>query len=152
MCTGASGRGMSGPSGTLPAPAEQSHSPRASRGSTPLSQHVRLRNSGGGGVHFFDPPPHLPQNLKKVGVKWGGLGGSGPKTHWGMRLLDKTMILQGVKLTHVHCGTGVQAGGHVWRGVEENRGRGEIRCPANLKAQSATHAPGRARPGSLWGQ
>ena len=51
---------------------------------------------------FFDPPPpptHLPQNLKKVGFKWGGSRGSGPKTDWGMRLLDKIMILQGVKLT-----------------------------------------------------
>ena len=55
-----------------------------------------------GGVIFFDifaPPPPLPQKLQKVGFKWGGLGGSGPKNHWGMRLLDKIMILQGVKLT-----------------------------------------------------
>ena len=69
------------------------------------------------GGHFFDifdphpppPPPHpppLPQNLKKVGFKWGGLGGSGPKTHWGMRLLDKIMILQGVKLTIQPLGVG----------------------------------------------
>ena len=53
------------------------------------------------------PPPHLPQNLKKVGFKWGGSrGGSGPKTHWGMRLLDKIMILQGVKLTIQPLGVG----------------------------------------------
>ena len=54
------------------------------------------------------PPHHLPQNLKKVGFKWGGggLGGSGPKTHWGMRLLDKIMILQGVKLTIQPLGVG----------------------------------------------
>ena len=64
------------------------------------------------GGHFFDifdpppTPPHLPQNLKKVGFKWGGLGGSGPKTHWGMRLLDKIMILQGVKLTIQPLGVG----------------------------------------------
>ena len=51
-------------------------------------------------------PPHLPQNLKKVGFKWGGLGGSGPKTHWGMCLLDKIMILQGVKLTIQPFGVG----------------------------------------------
>ena len=44
-------------------------------------------------------PPNLPQNLKKLGFKWGALGGSGPKTHWGMCLLDKIMILQGVKQT-----------------------------------------------------
>ena len=50
--------------------------------------------------HFFDifdppPPPSKPQkNGFQVG---GGLGGSGPKTHRGMRLLDKIMILQGVK-------------------------------------------------------
>ena len=49
------------------------------------------------------PPPPPPQKLQKVGFKWGGLGGggSGPKTHWGMRLLDKIMILQGVKLTTI---------------------------------------------------
>ena len=52
------------------------------------------------------PPPPPPQNLKKVGFKWGGLGGSGPKTHCGMHLLDKTMILQGVKLTIQPLGVG----------------------------------------------
>ena len=54
------------------------------------------------GGQFFDifDPPHPPQNLKKVGFKWGlSGGGSGPKTHWGMSLLDKILILQGVKLT-----------------------------------------------------
>ena len=60
-----------------------------------------------GGSFLPPPPPHLPQNLKKVGFKWGGvLGGSGPKTHWGMRLLDKIMILQGVKLTIQPLGVG----------------------------------------------
>ena len=63
------------------------------------------------GGSFFDPhptppTPPLPQNLKKVGFKWGGLGQSGPKTHWGMRLLDKIMILQGVKLTIQPLGVG----------------------------------------------
>ena len=66
------------------------------------------------GGSFFDhphpssPPPHLPQNLKKVGFKWGGggLGGSGPKTHWGMRVLKKIMILQGVKQTIQPLGVG----------------------------------------------
>ena len=60
-----------------------------------------------GGSFFLTPP--LPQNLKKVGFKWGGLGGgggSGPKTHWGMRLLDKIMILQGVKQTIQPLGVG----------------------------------------------
>ena len=55
------------------------------------------------------PPPHLPQNLKKVGFKWGGGlggGGGGPKPHWAMRLLDKIMILQGVKLTIQPLGVG----------------------------------------------
>ena len=33
-------------------------------------------------------------------------GGSGPKTHWGMRFLDKIMILQGVKLTIQPPGVG----------------------------------------------
>ena len=42
-----------------------------------------------------------------MGFKWGGgPGGSGPKTHWGMRLLDKIMILQGVKLTIQPLGVG----------------------------------------------
>ena len=57
----------------------------------------------------MDPPPTPPtllENLKKVGFKWGGLGGSGPKTHWGMHLLDKIMILQGVKLTIQPLGVG----------------------------------------------
>ena len=73
-----------------------------------------------GGVIFWTPPP-LPQNMKKVGFKWGGgLGGSGPKTHWGMHLLDKIMILQGVKLTIQPLGVGyanrpkkAQMGGYV---------------------------------------
>ena len=43
---------------------------------------------------IFRPPS---QNLQKVGFKWGGLEGSGPKTHCGMRLLDEIMILQRVK-------------------------------------------------------
>ena len=55
-----------------------------------------------GGVNFFDifdpPPPHVPQNLKKAGFKWGGVcGRPDQKTYWGMRLLDKIMILQGVE-------------------------------------------------------
>ena len=74
---------------------------------------------------IFDPPPHPltpqpPQNLKKVGFKRGGSGGSGPKTHWGMRLLDKIMNLQGVKLTIQPLGVGyanrpkkAKMGGHV---------------------------------------
>ena len=48
---------------------------------------------------FLTPPPPLPHKLQKVGFKWGGSGGGPDQTHWGMRLLDKTMILQGVKLT-----------------------------------------------------
>ena len=39
-----------------------------------------------------------------MGFKWGG--GSGPKNHWGMRLLDKIMILQVVKLTIQPLGVG----------------------------------------------
>ena len=77
-----------------------------------------------GGVIFstyLTPPP--PTSLK-TSKKWvssgGGLGGSGPKTHWGMRLLDKIMILQGVKLTIQPLGVGyanrpkkAQNGGYV---------------------------------------
>ena len=65
-----------------------------------------------GGVIFstFLPPPPNPPNPhppQKIGFQvGGGLGGSGPKTHWGMRLLDKIMILQGVKLTIQPLGVG----------------------------------------------
>ena len=61
------------------------------------------------GDQFFSPTSNLPRHLKKVGFKWGwglGGGGSGPKTHWGMCLLDKIMILQGVKPTIQPCGVG----------------------------------------------
>ena len=60
-----------------------------------------------GGVIFFHlltpPPPPPPKKWVSSG---GGLRGSGPKTHWGMRLLDKIMILQGVKLTIQPLGVG----------------------------------------------
>ena len=50
---------------------------------------------------FLPPPP--PHTSLKTSKKWvssgGGLGGFGPKTLWGMCLLDKIMILQGVKPT-----------------------------------------------------
>ena len=61
-----------------------------------------------GGRFWTPPPPHpLLQNLQKVGFKWGGVwGGPGPKTHWGMRVLDKIMILQGVKPTIQPLGVG----------------------------------------------
>ena len=38
-----------------------------------------------GGVIFFDifDPPPLPENLKKVGFKWGGLGGVRTKNSLG---------------------------------------------------------------------
>ena len=36
-----------------------------------------------GGVIFLTPPPHLPQNLKKVGFKWGGSGGVRTKNSLG---------------------------------------------------------------------
>ena len=64
------------------------------------------------GGHFLTPPPPPPPPPPslKTSKKWvssgGGLGGSGPKTHWGMRLLDKIMILQGVKLTIQPLGVG----------------------------------------------
>ena len=67
-----------------------------------------------GGGHFLTPPPPPhpptpppPSKPEKSGFQvGGGLGGSGPKTHWGMRLLDKIMILQGVKLTIQPLGVG----------------------------------------------
>ena len=72
---------------------------------------------------FLTPPPPPPTPTPtpppKVGFKWGGSGGSGPKTHWGMRLLDKIMILQGVKLTIQPLGVGYanrpKMGGGMWR-------------------------------------
>ena len=58
---------------------------------------------------FLTPPPPPPPSLE-TSKKWvssgGGLGGSGPKTHWGMHLLDKIMILHGVKLTIQPLGVG----------------------------------------------
>ena len=54
---------------------------------------------------FLTPPPSLksPKSGFQVG---GGLDGSGPNTHWGMCLLDKIMILHGVKLTIQPLGVG----------------------------------------------
>ena len=52
---------------------------------------------------ILTPPP---QNLKKVGFKWGGSGEVRTKTHWVMHLLDKIMILQEVKLTIQPLGVG----------------------------------------------
>ena len=56
------------------------------------------------GVRFFDildPPPPPPSQPQKSGFQVGGGlgGGSGPKIYGGMRLLDKIMILQGVRQT-----------------------------------------------------
>ena len=55
---------------------------------------------------FLTPPPPLPQKPKKWVSSGGGLDGSGPNTHWGMCLLDKIMILHGVKLTIQPLGVG----------------------------------------------
>ena len=67
----------------------------------------RPKKRGGHFFDIFDPPPPTPTPPPK---KWvssgGGLGGSGPKTHWGMCLLDKIMILQGVELTIQPLGVG----------------------------------------------
>ena len=66
-----------------------------------------------GGVDFLTPPPAPPPSLK-TSKKWvssgRGWGGSGPKAHWGMRLLDKIMILQGVKLIIQPLGVGYANG------------------------------------------
>ena len=65
---------------------------------------------GGSFFDIFGPPPPGPPTSLKNPEKWvssgGVLGGSGPKTHWGMRLLDKIMILQGVKPTIQPLGLG----------------------------------------------
>ena len=64
---------------------------------------------------IFDPKKEgslltpLPTSLE-ASKKWvssgGGLGGSGLESHYGMRVLDKIMILQGVKLTIQPLGVG----------------------------------------------
>ena len=68
----------------------------------------------------FPPPPTSLKTSKKWVSSGGGPGGSGPKTHPGMRLLDKIMILQGVKSTIQPLGVGyadrpkkAQNGGYV---------------------------------------
>ena len=77
-----------------------------------------------GGDHFLTPlhPPFSLKSSEKWVSSWGGLGGGGvrTKTHWGMRLLDKIMILQGVKPTIQPLGVGyairpkkAQNGGYV---------------------------------------
>ena len=56
-------------------------------------------------------PPHLPQKLKKVGFKsMGGGGASRSGLIWGMRLLDKIINLQRVKLTIQPLGVGYSNG------------------------------------------
>ena len=59
-----------------------------------------------GGVIFGPPPPNSLKTSKKWVSSGGDLGGSAPKTHWGMLLLDKIMILQGVKPTIQPLGVG----------------------------------------------
>ena len=55
------------------------------------------------GGRYRTPPLKTSKNWVSSG---GGLGGSGPRTHWGIRLLDKIMILQVVKLTIQPLGVG----------------------------------------------
>ena len=60
------------------------------------SKRFMIFNPKKGGQFFDIFAPHLPHNLKKW-VSSGGSRGSGPKIYGGMHLLDKIMILQGVK-------------------------------------------------------
>ena len=55
----------------------------------------------------FLTPPSLKTSKKWVS-SGGGLGGSVPKNHWGMHLLDKIIILQGPKLTIQPLGVGYE--------------------------------------------
>ena len=61
-------------------------------------------------MSFFDifHPPPTPPSKKWVSSGGGGgfWGGSRPKTHWGMRFLDKIMMLQGIKPTIQPLGVG----------------------------------------------
>ena len=55
----------------------------------------------------FEPPPPPPLSKpQKSGFEVGDPGGSGPKTHRGMCLWDKIMILQRVELTIQPLGVG----------------------------------------------
>ena len=81
------------------------------------------KKRGGHFFDIFDPPPSPPSKPQKSGyqVGGGGLGRCGPKTHWGMRLLDKIMILQGVKqmrpleVRYTNSPKKAQKGGGMWR-------------------------------------
>ena len=69
----------------------------------------RPKKRGGWSFSDTNPPPTPPslKSSKKVGFKWGeGILGVRTKTHWGMCLFDKIMILQGVKLTAQPLGVG----------------------------------------------
>ena len=57
---------------------------------------------------FLPPPPSLKSSKKWVSSAGGGgvWGGPDQKLFWGMRLLHKIMILQGVKLTIQPLGVG----------------------------------------------
>ena len=60
-----------------------------------------------GGVIFLSPPPPTSLKTSKKRVSSAGSrGGSRRKTYWGMCLLDKIRILQGVKLTIQPLGVG----------------------------------------------
>ena len=64
-----------------------------------------------GGGSFLTPPPHTSLKSSKKWVSSGGVLGWGggvrtKKTHWGMHLLDKIIILQGVKLIIQPLGVG----------------------------------------------
>ena len=57
-------------------------------------------------VHVLSPNDHPKPPKSGLQVGGGGLGGCELKTHWGMRLLDKMKVLQGVKLTIQPLGVG----------------------------------------------
>ena len=52
------------------------------------------------------PPPHLPQNLKKVGFKWGGSRGVWTKNSLGDAFIGQNNDFTGVKLTIQPLGVG----------------------------------------------
>ena len=82
-----------------------------------------LQTVTGGALQWQGHARLTPPNRVSSGV----LRGFGPTSHWGMRLLDKIMIVKGVKPTIQHLGVG-----YVNR---PKRGGGAVRHFAYLRSR-----------------